>query len=426
MQHPRRHPQRGQVMALFALALTALVLGVGIVVDGGFAFAQRRVAQNAADFAAMAGTRIVGLDKTGRPALATDVTDAIDSVLEANDAELVSAQYVDAAGNALGHVVGRQQHPRARLRGGGGGADRLATVPARGHRRDRLGRLPRGPRPRHQATASAVGSCRSGSRTTVYDDLDRCQLRDLTPCINQHLTSGRIIDPGDFGWLAFGLGEKDNDKCDWDDSLGMVPSGCEIVQDLPRLPDRAAAGLARLLHRGRPGRRGQDRRPDRQRVGRPQLLHQRPGPRVGSHLERDGAQGRRKRLLPHRRLRGHHLHRRRRARQVAQGRGHREHVQAGNGSAGLELLHRARWDLHRRCDRSRPARSLASGVDRIGRTRPARLLWNVWRPERYRLERGSSYRWHWPDALTAGLQSRFRGFGVASGCRLAACPPEER
>jgi len=226
MSTPSRHPQRGQVMTLFALALTALVLGVGIVVDGGFAFAQRRVAQNAADFAAMAGTRIVGLDKTGRTALATDVTDAIDSVLEANDAVLVSAQYVDASGNALGPVVGASSIPdrafgvvveartdwRPFLLGIIGVTDWVATA---------------------KATAKTPGDSLGGGvlpvgiQDEVYEDLDRCKLRDLTPCINQNLTSGRIIDPGNFGWLAFGLGEKDNNKCGWDDSLGMVPSGCE-------------------------------------------------------------------------------------------------------------------------------------------------------------------------------------------------------
>ena len=229
MPTPSSHPQRGQVMTLFALALTALVLGVGVVVDGGFAFAQRRVAQNAADFAAMAGTRIVGLEKTGRPVLATDVTRAIESVLEANGAELVTAQYVDASGNALGPVEGAGSIPerafgvvveartdwRPFLLGIIGVSDWMATA---------------------KATAKTPGDSLGGGvlpvgiQDEIYDELDRCQLRDLTPCINQHLTSGRIIDPGNFGWLAFGLGEKDNNKCGWDDSLGMVHSGCEMSQ----------------------------------------------------------------------------------------------------------------------------------------------------------------------------------------------------
>ena len=45
------------MVVLFALSLIALVLIVGLVVDSGFAFAQRRGTQNAADFAAAAGTQ---------------------------------------------------------------------------------------------------------------------------------------------------------------------------------------------------------------------------------------------------------------------------------------------------------------------------------------------------------------------------------
>ena len=40
-----RSAQHGQAIALFAIALGALVLGAAIVVDGGYAFAQRRSAQ---------------------------------------------------------------------------------------------------------------------------------------------------------------------------------------------------------------------------------------------------------------------------------------------------------------------------------------------------------------------------------------------
>lgn len=47
--------QRGQIMVLFAVGLVAIVAGVGLVIDGGFAFAQRRGEQNAADLAAFAG-----------------------------------------------------------------------------------------------------------------------------------------------------------------------------------------------------------------------------------------------------------------------------------------------------------------------------------------------------------------------------------
>lgn len=51
----RRPRQRGQILVLFVLGLVAIVAGVGLVIDGGFAFAQRRSEQNAADLAAYAG-----------------------------------------------------------------------------------------------------------------------------------------------------------------------------------------------------------------------------------------------------------------------------------------------------------------------------------------------------------------------------------
>src|SRR3954451_23408663 len=55
----QRAGARGQVVTLFALAGVAIILSVGLVVDGGVALAQRRASQNASDFAALAGARIV-------------------------------------------------------------------------------------------------------------------------------------------------------------------------------------------------------------------------------------------------------------------------------------------------------------------------------------------------------------------------------
>ena len=51
--------ERGQMIVLFALMSTVILLSVGLVIDGGNALAQRRTAQNASDFAALAGARIV-------------------------------------------------------------------------------------------------------------------------------------------------------------------------------------------------------------------------------------------------------------------------------------------------------------------------------------------------------------------------------
>src|SRR3954470_20103096 len=54
-----RRTQRGQVLPLLALAMIALIVGVGLVVDGGVAFASTRTVQNAADSGARAGALVL-------------------------------------------------------------------------------------------------------------------------------------------------------------------------------------------------------------------------------------------------------------------------------------------------------------------------------------------------------------------------------
>ena len=51
----RTNQRDGQVIVVFALALVAIVAAVGLVLDGGGAFTQRRSQQSAADLAALAG-----------------------------------------------------------------------------------------------------------------------------------------------------------------------------------------------------------------------------------------------------------------------------------------------------------------------------------------------------------------------------------
>lgn len=55
MASRNRDRQRGQVLVLFMLAIVAIIAMVGLVIDGGAAYAQRRGQQNAADLAALAG-----------------------------------------------------------------------------------------------------------------------------------------------------------------------------------------------------------------------------------------------------------------------------------------------------------------------------------------------------------------------------------
>ncbi len=60
---------QGQVIVLFVLGVTALILIAGLAVDGGNAFLNRRTAQNTSDLAALAGTKAVAEYYTSTPAM---------------------------------------------------------------------------------------------------------------------------------------------------------------------------------------------------------------------------------------------------------------------------------------------------------------------------------------------------------------------
>jgi hypothetical protein len=220
-----RSAQGGQVLALFALGLTTIILGAAIVVDGGYAFAQRRASQNAADFAAMAGTRIVGQKLTGNPpgsGTATNVRDAIDAVLDANNAILVSAEYVDDEGLALGDVYTLTSIPNDAF-----GVVVEARIDWQPFLLGVIGITDWAA----NASATAItpgqsiggGMMPLGIEDTRFDSLVECPLDDLDTCIDQNLTGGHLNIPGGFGWLKFGL----DGHCDFAPSLGMNEGGCE-------------------------------------------------------------------------------------------------------------------------------------------------------------------------------------------------------
>lgn len=64
---PRRsfnRPHRGQTIVLFALGSLMLMAMLGLAIDAGYDYAQRRLMQNAADAAAQAGAKALHLQKT--------------------------------------------------------------------------------------------------------------------------------------------------------------------------------------------------------------------------------------------------------------------------------------------------------------------------------------------------------------------------
>lgn len=101
----RRRRQQGQSLVILALALTALVAGTGLVVDVGFAWAEQRNTQNAADSAAKAGALVLArMAAEGAPG-AVDWDAEVEAATEAaaltNDTALIVAQYADIEGEVL-------------------------------------------------------------------------------------------------------------------------------------------------------------------------------------------------------------------------------------------------------------------------------------------------------------------------------------
>jgi Flp pilus assembly protein TadG len=65
-----RDAERGQIIVIFALAIVAIIGMVGLVIDGGSAFSQRRTEQKVADVAALAGANAY-MNTTGSVAAAS-------------------------------------------------------------------------------------------------------------------------------------------------------------------------------------------------------------------------------------------------------------------------------------------------------------------------------------------------------------------
>jgi Flp pilus assembly protein TadG len=207
------------MLVLFGLSLGALLLAVGLVIDGGYAFNQRRAAQNAADFAAMAGTRIVAESLQGDATNGTpgNVKSAIQSVLAANHAQLVSAQYVGAAGTALTDVTTATSIPS--------GAYGVVVNASLSWHTFVLGVMGVSSWSAGAgATAITPSSIGAGSvlpvgmQNTQYASLTDCRIDQLSTCIAQNLTSGGLNIPGGFGWLKFGcsgygLGQGNSGGC---------------------------------------------------------------------------------------------------------------------------------------------------------------------------------------------------------------------
>ena len=98
--------QRGQIVIVFALSLVVVLLAVALVIDGGNAWSQRRATQNAADFAALAGTKIVAAN-AGAPQTNASVLSAVEAGLSSNGiaTTVLGTDYTASYVNTLGNLV---------------------------------------------------------------------------------------------------------------------------------------------------------------------------------------------------------------------------------------------------------------------------------------------------------------------------------
>src|SRR4051812_46260729 len=118
----RRNGERGQVLVIAALMMTALVGFTALVVDVGDAYAQRRLVQNAADAAALAGARYMAVNRFAGVSDAA-VMGAMSPYLTANGGASLGAANGPTNGAWYVKLDGTTVSPV----GGGGGAPSSAA-----------------------------------------------------------------------------------------------------------------------------------------------------------------------------------------------------------------------------------------------------------------------------------------------------------
>jgi hypothetical protein len=99
----RRHRtgERGQILAIAAIAMVAMIGGVSLILEAGNAYAHQRVAQNAADSVANAGAAVLAERLGGAVKGDSDVFVAMDAIATANELGTWEGYYTDVPGHML-------------------------------------------------------------------------------------------------------------------------------------------------------------------------------------------------------------------------------------------------------------------------------------------------------------------------------------
>lgn len=101
VQRNRRRTQGGQVLVVMAGGIIAVLAMVGLIVDGGSAFAHQREAQNGSDAAADAGAITLAQGINGTAPADTAVLAAVNGAAANNHLDTAVAYYTDVRGRLL-------------------------------------------------------------------------------------------------------------------------------------------------------------------------------------------------------------------------------------------------------------------------------------------------------------------------------------
>ena len=249
-----KEKESGQLMIIVALGMVALMGFVAVVVDLGNAYSQRRLAQNAADAAAMAAILKVRtsdpstLGSTIHDEIVDEIVDEIERVADLNgyaQVDLVNTNFLGTAGNILGPVNSY-----------GGSLSDVAGVTVKTYISYNT----------YFAGIVGINTMTSGAHATAMSLLvDSLTGVDLTPIAvrdhpdgnssnyevgtNYPLWNSEKETPGNAGWLDFDAGSNGTpDLRDWitdgfdsnlnpftfyDDLAGQTPGDSETDKTLP-------------------------------------------------------------------------------------------------------------------------------------------------------------------------------------------------
>jgi Flp pilus assembly protein TadG len=133
---------RGQILIMYAVMLTAMLGAVGLSVDLGMAFSQRRTMQSAADAGAYAGTRVIARSKPAVPVSAWSEVQAVVSknTMAVGAISSITCNYVTDSGSVIApctatvpstatgvEVTVRESHPTYFIRVIPGAAKSVST-----------------------------------------------------------------------------------------------------------------------------------------------------------------------------------------------------------------------------------------------------------------------------------------------------------